>query len=252
MHARPLALAGLIAAAFAVAASPAAAGTLLDRARQALEETGDKIEKAADDAGREVRNFLVDNPDLNRDLVDLGKRLKLPGFDDAGPDAGAGLVAAPSPTAQGGSITLGAVGLPGSTDVSIAAGPSVGAAEEIATATTSDRGTLQVTVTVPEDAAPDMPLVFVVETDDKRVRVVSEAIPVVAAADIVRISGTLSKEGVECPALRGDDGMLYTLAIDSLGDFEPGDRVEVEGTPAEISICTQGTTLGVISMVALK
>ena len=251
MHARPLALAGLIAAAL-VAAGPAAAGTLLDRAKQALEQTGDKIEQAADDAGREVKNFLVDNPDLNRDLVDLGKRLGVPGFDDASPDAGAGLVAAPSPTAQGGSVTLGAIGLPGSTDVTIAAGPSVDAAKEIATATTSDRGTLQVTVKVPEDAAPDETLVFVVETADSRVRVVSEPIPVVAAADIVRVAGTLSKEGVECPALRGDDGILYSLAIADLGAFEPGDRVEVEGTLAEVSICTQGTPLGVISIVALK
>lgn len=251
MPSRRLALAGLALAAILVA-GPASAQSLLDRARDAVKETGQKIEEAAKDAGRDVSDFLVDNPDLNRDLVDLGKRLGLPGFDESRRDSGPGLVATPSPIAQGGEVTLGGIGLPGATDVTIAVGPSVREAREIGRATTSDRGTLQTTVTVPQDTAPDGPIVFVVETVDQRLRVVSEPIPVVAAADIVNIIGTLSSEGVECPALRGDDGVLYTLAIQDLGDLKPGDRVEVEGTPAEMSTCMQGTTLGVIAIVALK
>jgi hypothetical protein len=62
------------------------------------------------------------------------------------------------------------------------------------------------------------------------------------------VRGQLTAEGVECPALRGADGVLYTLLGD-LGGFKPGDRVVVEGTPVPISFCMQGTTLQVTRIV---
>ena len=62
--------------------------------------------------------------------------------------------------------------------------------------------------------------------------------------DRVTISGTVTGEGVECLAVRGDDGQLYTLAGD-VGDLEPGDRVQVQGQRAEVSFCQQGTTIDV-------
>jgi hypothetical protein len=58
------------------------------------------------------------------------------------------------------------------------------------------------------------------------------------------VTGTLTREGAECQAMRGDDGTLYTLAGDFRG-FRPGDRVRVEGRIAEVSICMQGTTIDV-------
>ena len=61
---------------------------------------------------------------------------------------------------------------------------------------------------------------------------------------VLRVAGTLTDEGIECPALRGDDGQLYTLAGD-LSDVLVGDAVCVEGKLAEISICQQGITLGI-------
>ena len=60
----------------------------------------------------------------------------------------------------------------------------------------------------------------------------------------VTVTGTLTDEGVECQALRGDDGHLYTLAGD-LSGFSTGDRVRVKGRVAEVSICQQGTTIEV-------
>jgi opacity protein-like surface antigen len=58
----------------------------------------------------------------------------------------------------------------------------------------------------------------------------------------VQVTGVLTDEGVECQALRGDDGQLYTLTGD-LGGFQTGDRVRVVGKVAEVSTCQQGTTL---------
>ena len=67
------------------------------------------------------------------------------------------------------------------------------------------------------------------------------------AGQMINVRGTLTGEGVECQALRGDDGELYTLTGD-LSGFEEGDRVKVRGTVAEVSICQQGTTIEVQSI----
>ncbi|MCH7777983.1 MAG: hypothetical protein IH878_15835, partial [Gemmatimonadetes bacterium] len=48
----------------------------------------------------------------------------------------------------------------------------------------------------------------------------------------------------ECPALRGDDGVLYTL-IGDIAEFEAGDEVTIEGTLPDAAICMQGTTIQV-------
>lgn len=77
------------------------------------------------------------------------------------------------------------------------------------------------------------------------------AIPAVAA-QTVNVTGVLTDEGVECPALRGDDGQLYTLNRGATEGFNVGDRVRVVGKVAEISFCGQGTTLDVLSIKAAK
>jgi len=64
---------------------------------------------------------------------------------------------------------------------------------------------------------------------------------------LVTITGRLTGEGVECQALRGDNGQLYTL----LGDFRalPVDtRVCVSGRQVEFSSCQQGITIRVQSI----
>jgi hypothetical protein len=67
----------------------------------------------------------------------------------------------------------------------------------------------------------------------------------------LNIHGTLTDEGVECRALRGDDGQLYTLTGD-LGGFQTGDRVRVRGKIAERTFCGQGTTIVVEDIKADK
>jgi hypothetical protein len=60
----------------------------------------------------------------------------------------------------------------------------------------------------------------------------------------ISIRGTLTAEGVECQALRGSDGKLYTLT-GNLHGLTVGDKVRVTGSVAEVSTCQQGTTLAV-------
>jgi hypothetical protein len=65
--------------------------------------------------------------------------------------------------------------------------------------------------------------------------------------DRIEVTGVLTDEGVECRALRGRDGRLYTLAGSS-EPYKTGDVVTVRGTVAEMSICQQGTTINVRSI----
>ena len=94
-------------------------------------------------------------------------------------------------------------------------------------------------------------LVACVPANDPPRRVAQASPPPLAAGDraesadeMVTVTGELTEEGVECQALRGDDGELYTVA-GGLEGFEPGDRVRVVGRVAQMSFCMQGTTLGV-------
>ena len=63
----------------------------------------------------------------------------------------------------------------------------------------------------------------------------------------VTIAGRLTSEGVECQALRGDDGQLYTLLGD-IGTLSVETRVSVTGERVEFSTCQQGITIRVQSI----
>ena len=166
---RPLAAAAILVA---FATLPAGAQTLLDKAREAVRDAGETIEDAARDAGRDASDFLADNPDLNRDILDLGQRMGLPGFEDAKTYAGANLTAAPAEAGPGAGVMLTAAGLPGKAKVKLGFGPRGGdyhgarhGDSRLRTAARSSRP-----VTVPDRAKPGDKAVFTVETADGRVR----------------------------------------------------------------------------------
>jgi LysM repeat protein len=71
------------------------------------------------------------------------------------------------------------------------------------------------------------------------------------ASQILRVTGTVTTEGVTCQAFRGDDGRLYTFAGTSSRPLRAGDRVEVTGTRAATSICQQGVTISATQIVLL-
>lgn len=61
---------------------------------------------------------------------------------------------------------------------------------------------------------------------------------------VMTVRGTLTNEGVECPALRSVAGELFTLS-GNIGDFRAGDQVCVKGHRVEMSICQQGVTIAI-------
>lgn len=244
-----------LALGLALLPAPASAQGLLERARDAVKEAGRQIEQAAEAAGRSVSEFLRDNPDLNRDIVEFGHDVGVPGFERPGPALGAGISVAPASAPAGATVVVTARGLPGDlAGIGVAIGPRNDDFEALDQGTTDVRGVLTRTVTVPGWAAEGDDLVFVVETPDERIRLISPPFKVAATeAGVLTVTGTLSTEGAECPALRGDDGTLYTLAGGSaVAGFKPGDRVTVIGKKAEISTCQQGTTLAVDGIAPAK
>ncbi len=67
--------------------------------------------------------------------------------------------------------------------------------------------------------------------------------------EAITVVGTLTDEGAECPAMRGDDGETYTLTPrGSTEGFETGDRVRVTGAQPQASFCQQGVTIAVESI----
>jgi hypothetical protein len=64
----------------------------------------------------------------------------------------------------------------------------------------------------------------------------------------VTVVGRLTDEGVECQALRGDDGQLYTLLGGELSGLPVETRVRVIGERLEFSSCQQGITIRVRSI----
>ena len=57
------------------------------------------------------------------------------------------------------------------------------------------------------------------------------------------MTGTITKEGVECPAGRTADGKHYTIATADRDKLRPGVRVRITGEVAQMSTCQQGTTI---------
>jgi len=68
----------------------------------------------------------------------------------------------------------------------------------------------------------------------------------------VTITGIVTNEGVECPAIRGDDGKLYTITGPARDKLRPGMRVRISGKVAEMSTCMQGITISAKDVEVLQ
>lgn len=138
-------------------------------------------------------------------------------------------------------------GYPRFMQLRLLAGTSPDRLREIQILRTDFRGQANASVRIPSWASNSRTFHFGAETLDGRRTAVSSTFRIgqPAGPPEVTVVGTLTREGAECPAMRGDDGRLYTLAGGDTGSFRPGDRVRVVGRVAEVSFCQQGTTISV-------
>ncbi|MBW3534590.1 MAG: hypothetical protein KY453_05145 [Gemmatimonadetes bacterium] len=175
---------------------------------------------------------------------------EVPGEPDPDPAPGAATITGVSPRSgpAGTDVRLRGTGFPPGSEIRIGFGPPQSEYDVLETVTAGPDGGVSTTVAVPSWAEGDRRYVFVLAAPADDPRAVSDAFHVTAAGGTVRVEGEVTDEGVECPAIRTPDGTIYTLAGGDTAGLQAGDRVVVEGTIAEMSICMQGITLAVSSV----
>jgi hypothetical protein len=116
--------------------------------------------------------------------------------------------------------------------------------EELGEARQGEFGEVGATVTIPETATWDRPLVFIIFNGNFAPTGLSDPFHVTNEDGLIYREGELTDEGEGCVAMRDKDGYLYTLTGD-LGGAKPGDAIAVEGMFSAESDCAQGETIRV-------
>lgn len=242
--------------------------------------SGETLAGIAGRYGVALQALLSLNPDIeNPDVIHVGQRIEIPGErrgagGGRGADRGTGREG-PRPVGDdreeraritprsgdtGTRVTVRGTGFEPNDRVEIGMGPPQSEYDVLGHARADANGSVRATVEVPSWAENGRDYVFVVSSTSRpEDDAVTARFTVRADAggdegdrgELRMVVGRLTDEGVECQALRTDDGKLYTLAGDVDG-YRNGDRVQVKGRTAEMSICMQGTTLSVVSVAPAR
>jgi LysM repeat protein len=210
---------------------------------------GDTVFSIARANNTTVREIFALNPGLEYRTLRVGDVIRLRG----------GIVPPPAPApaeqvsleprsgAPGTVVEVSISGYPRFTQLRLLAGTSRDRLREIQILRTDFRGRAIASVRIPSWAANARNFYFATETMDGSRLAVSPSFRIgqPGGPPEITVVGTLTREGAECPTLRGDDGRLYTLTSRDTSPFRPGDRVRVVGRIAEVSFCQQGTTIDV-------
>lgn len=119
--------------------------------------------------------------------------------------------------------------------------------EELGEARQGEFGEVGATVTIPQTATWDRPLVFIIFNGNFAPTGLSDPFHVTNEEGLIYREGEITDEGEGCVAMRDRDGYLYTLTGD-LGDSKPGDAIAVEGTFSAESDCARGETITVTKL----
>lgn len=211
---------------------------------------GDTISGIARMYGVPMSELFRLNPDLDGRTMRAGDVIRVPGgIVPPAPPARESVSISPTRGGVGTLVSVSGSGFGRAARLRLLVGTSTARLRDIGQQVSADaRGNATVTVRIPGWARDERSMVFALETLDGRRRAVSPRFEITRrgppAPAQLRVTGTLTREGAECQALRGDDGRLYTFEYRRDG-FRPGDRVTVEGRAVEVSYCQQGTTIEV-------
>ena len=212
---------------------------------------GDTLYSISARLGLRVADLIAANPGIDPRDIEIGDILYLPGYqppDDGGREPLEARIS-PDSAAPGEAVTIRARGFRPHEPVRIGAGLPRSEYDDIAQARTDGRGRVEARVRVPDWADPGRRLEWVVYDRYRNEALIEDFRVTRSPGDDgddggLEVTGIITREGVECPALRTDRGDLYTLAGDT-GRFRPGDRVTVRGRRAQMSFCMQGRTIAV-------
>ncbi len=141
-------------------------------------------------------------------------------------------------------VSINTGGLPAITPTRIGLGAAQFGFEEIGQELTTERGRIDMTVTVPEWAHLDRPTVFIVFDFYFRPLALSNYFHATDENGILTRRGQLIHVGEPCSVLFGEFGDVYALDGEE-GEWEVGTEVIVEGVLTESSPCLQETTVSV-------
>lgn len=212
--------------------------------------SGDTLSSIARAAGISLRELQALNPDVDARFLRVGQTIYLPAA--AGPVS---RVSVELDTYRGridDQVVIYGSGFRPGERVRVLVGEGPYRLNGDVTLRANRRGDVEASVDLPRWARPGSAVYFGLESRDSNARaVISRPYEVAGRRPApqpdrgrIEMSGTLTRQGAECPVMRGDDGRTYSLAGELRG-FRPGDRIFVEGRIAEMSICQQGTTIDV-------
>ena len=144
-------------------------------------------------------------------------------------------------------VSINTGGLPAITPTRIGLGAAQFGFEEIGQELTTERGRIDMSVTVPEWAHLDRPTVFIVFDFYFRPLALSNYFHATDDNGILTRRGQLIHVGAPCSVLFGEFGDVYALDGEQ-GDWEEGTEVVVQGVLSESSPCLHETTISVRSI----
>ena len=205
---------------------------------------GDTIYSIARAVGVPVAAILDLNPGLDPRYLEVGDALRVPGH--FVPIPRQRLTFAPPTGPADMLVELRGDGFLPNTRLRLLVGRSPYDFRRYSTVETNRRGRVLASVELPEWARPGRRVYFALQGFNGTNRTVAGPFRVVDAPPTGRltVTGTIVRGGAECPLLRSDDGRRFSLAGDTNG-FDIGDRVEVTGRLAGVSICMREPTLQV-------
>lgn len=109
-------------------------------------------------------------------------------------------------------------------------------------------GEVSATITIPETVPWDRAVLLVAFDAIFAPIGLSDPFHVTRPDGILQRTGQVTGEGVECLAMRDNDGFLYTL-IGNVDGLTAGESVVIQGTYVEASTCMQGTTINVTRVI---
>jgi LysM repeat protein len=210
---------------------------------------GDTLYSIARIAGVPVATILRLNPSLDPRYVSVGDVIFIPG--DLVPIRRAQIALSPSAGPPGSEVEVRGRGFRPYARLRLLIGRTPYDMRAVGRVRADGRGRAVTFSELPPWARPGRNVHFALQTIDQTSRVVAAPFRVIARpspSERLTVTGTLIGGGVECPLLRADSGRLYSLAGET-GEFNRGDRVQVHGRLAEVSICQQGATIEVRRIV---
>ncbi len=227
---------------------------------------GDTLSSVARAFGVSVQALLAANPGLSERDLQVGRELVFGGAGGAqpprpprpGPEQRRVQVSVDDRAAvPGGTVAFQVTGLRPGERIVVATNPGQGLAGTDRGVRAGNRGIATAELELPGSARPGQRWSY--EVLDERMRPLASGAYRIGEArgrpgnpgrpggELVRVIGVLSNEGATCPTLRGEDGRLYSVD-GGLQGYRGGDRVEIIGEIAEMSVCMQGTTISPASI----